>query len=238
MIEHIPLKFTHEGADLIGQIVKPEGQGPFPAVLVKASAFGLGEHSLRSARRLAELGYLAVATDMYGGGAFFANPETAGDSFAHLMGNPALARARSVAWVEAASGLADVDANRVAAIGYCFGGKCVLELARAGADVKAVVSFHGLLSTASPAQAGAIKGEVVAYCGARDLFAPVEQIEGFRLEMEAAGARYQITTFGEAAHSFTDPEAAKSGRPGIAYHALSDSQSWAGTVALLDSVLS
>ncbi len=131
-----------------------------------------------------------------------------------------------------------MDAQRVAAIGYCFGGFCVLELARAGADVKAVVSYHGLLSTSLPAQRGAIKGEVVVYTGAKDPHAPHEHVEALRKELDAAEAHHQITVFSEAFHSFTDPDADALGMPGIAYNALADRVSWAGTLAVLEAVLS
>jgi dienelactone hydrolase len=231
------LAFSHEGDQLEGRIALPEGDGPFPAVLVMANAFGLGDHMCQVARRLADIGYVGIATDMYGGGALSKDMAGAGPLYTKVMSNPSLVRARTLAWLEAARAHSKVDAGRIAAIGYCFGGMCVLELARSGADVKAVVSFHGLLSTPAPAQPGAITCEVVAYCGAKDPFAPLAQIETFRQEMETAQARHQITIFGEAAHSFTDPDAQTAGRPGIEYHALSDHLSWAGTVALLAALL-
>ena len=143
----------------------PDGTGPFPAVLVMASAYGLDEQVRNTARQLVALGYAAVATDMYGGGAYYPDPSQAGAPFNAVMASPELTRARVVAWFDAVAALPQVDAAEVAAIGYCFGGRCVLELARSGADVKAVVSYHGLLTTDRPAVSGAIKGDVVAYCG-------------------------------------------------------------------------
>lgn len=232
-----PLPLHHQGADLIGQMIVPDGPGPHPAVLVMYSAYGLGDHVQNSARRLAAEGYLAVCTDMYGGGKYYPVPDDAGPDFMAIMANPELLRARCAAWFDAVAALPDVDSQRIAAIGYCFGGKCVLELARSGADVKAVVSYHGVLTTHAPAAPGAIKGHVAAWCGALDPFAPLADIDGLRAELEAAGARYDVITLGKVAHSFTDPDAAKAGRPGIEYDALADKVSWAGTLALLDGVL-
>ena len=154
-----------------------------------------------------------------------------------LLSAPELLRTRTVDWFETLAALPNVDRNRIAAIGYCFGGQCVLELARSGADIKAAVSYHGLLTTPMPAQPGSIKGEVAIYTGAQDPYAPPEHVNGIRAELIAAGAKYQITEFGEAGHAFTDPNAAVAARPGIAYHALADAISWAGTVALLNATI-
>ena len=232
-----PFPLTNAGTGLVGQLIRPEGQGPFPAVLVMASAHGLGRHVKQAAERLAAQGYLALCTDMYGGGAYYPNPADAGGDFAAIMAQPQPLRERCRAWFDALAAHPLADPARIAAIGYCFGGKCVLELARSGADVKAVVSFHGVLTTHAPAAAGAIKGEVAAICGAEDPFAPLADIDALRDELEAAGARYGITTFGKVAHSFTDPDAAKADRPGIAYDERADRLSWAGALALLEETI-
>lgn len=228
----------HEATALEGLAALPDGDGPFPTVLVMHSAYGIGDHVKQSADRLAALGFAAIATDMYGDGVDHSDLEATSKAFGVLHETPEKIRARAVAWFDAAAALPFVDASRIAAIGYCFGGQCVLELARSGADVKAVVSYHGLLTTPRPAAPGTIKGEVVAYCGARDPYAPLDHIDALRDELTAAGARYQITIFGDAAHSFTDAIAAAAANlPGIEYHALSDRLSWAGTVALLEEVV-
>jgi dienelactone hydrolase len=125
----------------------------------------------------------------------------------------------------------------IAAIGFCFGGQCVLELARSGADVKAVVSFHGLLSTSMPATPGAIQGQVAIYTGAKDPYAPAEHVTALQQELTAAGARFQVMVFSEACHAFTDPNAAALGREGIAYDLIADHVSWAGTIALLETTI-
>jgi dienelactone hydrolase len=227
------LGLQHEGASLEGRLFHPAARGPHAAVLIMPTAVGPGEHVFEQARRLVALGYVALVADMYGGGAHHADPKAAGASFTALLAAPELARARVVAWYELLKAVAEVDAARVAAIGYCFGGKCVLELARSGADVKAVVSFHGLLTTTMPATPGTIHGEVAIYTGTQDAYAPRADIDAVRQELTAAGARWQLTEFGSAAHAFTEPKAASYGRPGIAYDALADRSSWAGMVALL-----
>lgn len=232
-----PIHFVHQGAPLEGLVLHPEGEGRFPAVLVMANAYGLGNQVRNSARSLAALGYVAVVTDMYGGGLHIEDHAKVGDAMGLLVSAPEVLRARVVAWYEAAKAVPQVDPARIAAIGYCFGGKCVLELARSGADVKGVVSYHGLLTTDLPVASGTIKAHVMAFCGALDPYAPLRHIEGLRAELEAAQSQHTITIFGNAAHSFTDVSAGDDPSRGIAYHALSDRLSWAGTLALLETVL-
>ena len=231
-----PIACEHEGVKLRGLVAVPPGQGPFPAVMVMHSALGIGHMVQDIAQRLAALGYLAVATDMYGEQADLSAPEKAGEHYMALLQAPERLRARTALWFDTVAARADVDAARIAAIGYCFGGKCTMELARSGRDVKAAVSYHGLLTTHAPARPGDIKGEVVAWCGARDPFGPPDETVAFRQEMVAAGANWQITEWGKVAHGFTDPKA-EGGVPGIEYDAIADKVSWAGTVALLDLTL-
>lgn len=227
----------HAGAELHGQLALPAGAGPHPAVLVMHNAFGLGGHMQEIALRLAEEGYVALASDMYGGGLFHADSESTAKSFMPLMQTPGLLRGRITAWFDHMKTLPGVDAQRTGAIGYCFGGQCVLELARSGADAKAVVSYHGLLTTAQRAAPGAVKAYVAAYTGARDPYAPYDQVQALREEMIAAGALWQITEFGEVYHAFTDPEAGQQPVPGLAYNPLAEKVSWAGTLALLESLV-
>jgi dienelactone hydrolase len=226
----------HTNAVLEGQLAVPNSPGPHPAILVMPNAHGLGDQVRDVARQLAELGYIALATDMYGGGVFHTDAKATGGAVAPLWADPQLLRSRVVAWFETLSALPDVDRSRVAAIGYCFGGLCVLELARSGADLKAVVSFHGILKTTLPARPGAVRAQIAVYGGAKDPYAPAEQVEAFRQEMIAAGARWQIMTFGEASHAFTDPTSTSSSIPGLAYDEMAHRVSWSGTLALLEQV--
>ena len=228
---------NHAQATLQGQLAVPSSAGPHPAILVMPNAHGLGDQVRETASRLAELGYIALATDMYGGGVFYTDVKATGAAISPLWADPQLLRSRVVAWFETLCALPDVDRSRVAAIGYCFGGLCVLELARSGADVKAVVSYHGILKTALPARPGEVRAHIAVYTGAKDPYAPADQVEAFRQEMITAAARWQIMTFGEAYHAFTDPTSMSSSVPGLAYDEIAHRVSWAGTLALLEQTL-
>jgi len=187
------VRLDHAGTGLIGRLATPHAAGPHPVVLVFPSALGLGDHALEMAQALADAGYLGLGVDMYGEGAFssYTDADATGSKFAALTADPSLLRERANAWLDHARGLPGADPQRIAAIGYCFGGLCVLELARSGADLKALVSYHGILKTGRPAAPGTIKAEVVAYCGGRDPYAPLADIDGLRDELEAAGAGHQ-----------------------------------------------
>lgn len=238
MTELRAMAFKHDGVELVGQIAIPDTPGPHPAVMVMHTAMGLGEMMRERVRRLVQLGYVGVATDMYGGGVdCHTDPKSGGELMKELINPPQRLRARLAAWYEQVKARPEVDAQRVAAIGFCFGGMCVLELARSGADVKAVVSFHGLLSTAMPAAPGSIQGQVAVYTGGKDPYAPAEHVRALQQELAAAGARFHTTVFSEALHGFTDPKAATLGREGIAYDPIADQVSWAGTVALLEATI-
>ena len=234
--EHV--EFEHNGTPLRGYAARPDGTEPAPAVLVMHSALGVAHQvNEAAARKLAERGYLAVCTDMYG--AHLAEPsiEEAGSAYAANLADPEKQRARAVAWFDAVAARPDVDAERVAAVGFCYGGFTVLELARSGANLKAAISYHGTLGTHARAEPGAIQGHVVAYCGAWDPYAPLDDVDDLRREMIDADVRnYQITVFGAAGHGFTDPDAARLSLDGVAYDALSNELSWTGTLVLLQHV--
>lgn len=232
-----PIHCEHDGVALKGFFAAPAGDGPFPTVMVMHSALGLRHQVDEKVRLLADLGYLAVATDMYGADADTSSPEAAGEHFMDLVQNTAKLRARAVAWRDAIAARSDCDDSRIGAIGYCFGGKCVLELARSGADVKAVSSFHGVLSTDMPAQPGIVRAITAAYCGTTDPYAPIADIDALRSELSAAGVNFQIMEFGGVAHGFTDPSAAELGQDGVRYDSRADRISWAGTLALLEAEL-
>ena len=220
-----PIELEHEGTHLRGYAALPDAPGPSAAVLVMHSGLGIA-HEMNEpvAQRLAAEGYVAVCTDMYGVGRTFNENDNAPDK----------QRARTVAWFDTIAARPDVDDERVAAVGHCYGGTTTLELARSGANVKAAVSYHGTLTTHAKAEPGAIRGHVVAYCGARDPMAPPEDIDTFHQEMRDAGvSNYQITVFGAAAHGFTDPDAAALNMDGVRYDALSNDLSWNGTLVLL-----
>ena len=223
----------HAEVQLESFVEAPSGPGPFPAVLLFPGATGPGESFRATARELASRGYLVFGIDMYGVEADLSTAEAAGGYFQELLGAPQVLRARVVAWFEAVRDHPGVDGSRVSAIGYCFGGKCVLELARSGADLRSVTSFHGLLKTHEPARPGGVKAHVAIWSGGRDPYAPIEDYEEVRREFDAAGAEYQATLFAWAAHSFTDPDH-DGFAPGIEYDRLAHRISWSATVALLE----
>jgi dienelactone hydrolase len=235
MTELQTLTYTHDGVTLHGQLAMPAGSGPHPGVMVMYDARGLGEQVRRSALRLAAAGYAALATDMYGGGQFHAKASGAGSIFLELQKNPQRLRGRVMAGFSALRGVANVAADRIGAIGYCFGGQCVLELARMGAPARAVVSLHGLLTSQLPARAGEVKAKVLVLNGARDPYVPPEHVVAFQSEMNDAGVDWQLTHYGEGLHAFTEPGAGEMGvASGVRYDAVLDRLSWAQATAFLD----
>lgn len=198
-----------------------------PGVLVVHEADGVGAHVKRRAEMLAELGYVALAVDMFGDGRTAGNLPDAIAMMHVVMDDPRVWRGRIGAALAALCALSDVDATRVGAIGYCFGGSTVLELARTGADVRAVVSFHGGLDTAHPEDAERIKGKVLICTGGADPFVPRERVDETQDRLAAAGVDYQVITFGGAKHSFTNRDVGAMGNPALAYDERSDRRSWA-----------
>ncbi len=230
------MECTHDGVVMDAFVAVPKGEGPHPAVAMFPGATGTGPTFEKRVREMADNGYLAVAWNVYGKGADLSSPEAAGALFMDLLAKPDVLRARVTACFDAMAARPDVDATRIAATGYCFGGKCVLELARGGADARAVVAYHGLLETHAPAQVGEVTAQVVAWCAGQDPYAPVEHLDGFMKEMADAGVSHQVTLFSDAQHSFTDPDH-EGIQPGIAYDPVCDAVSWAGTLALFGEVL-
>lgn len=231
------LDYEHEGVVLKGELALPAGPGPHPGLLVMHDAHGLNDLVRRRALTLAEMGYAALATDMYGGGKLFTGQTEVGPSFQALQDDPQLLRGRVLAAFEALRAHPQVDPTRAGAIGFCFGGQCVLELARSGADARAVISFHGLLHTAQPARAGEVKAKVLVLTGARDPYVPAAAVEALQRELAAAGADWQLTVYGDGWHAFTDPNPKKAEVPGVRYDPLLDRLSWAQASAFLDAAL-
>jgi dienelactone hydrolase len=181
--------------------------GQRPGVLVVHEWTGLGEHPKNSARKLAELGYIALAVDMYGGGKVTEDTKEAAALSSHIKKNPDLARARFTAAMDFLKNHRVCDPDRIAAIGYCFGGTVVLEMARSGVDLDGVVSFHGGLKSALPENKRTIKAKILVCHGADDPHVPAEEVAAFQEEMRQAGADWQFNAYGGAVHSFTNPAA-------------------------------
>jgi dienelactone hydrolase len=228
-----PFRYHDAGTELIGELHQPE-RGDGRGVLVVHEADGIGGNVRRRCALMAELGYVALAADLYGGGRSLDGDDmrAAVDGF---RAEPERFRNRVCAGLDALASLADPD--RLVAIGYCFGGTAVLELARSGAPLRAVASFHGLLTTRAPAQAGAIRARVAAYTGAKDPLVPPEDIAAFQAEMAAADADWQLTIYGQAWHSFTNVGVKDSPDPRMGYDPEADADSWASALRFLDSAL-
>jgi dienelactone hydrolase len=229
------IEYTFDGIRLVGQMAVDDSRpGKRPAVLVAHEGNGLGNHPKNSARKLAELGYVAFALDYYGDGKPLA-PEEVGARFGELAGDPSRTRAIGTAGLEVLLASEYADASRVAAIGYCFGGTLSLELARGGADLVAVVGFHSGLSTTRPDDAADIRGKVLVCIGSEDPIIPPEQRHAFEAEMRAAGVDWRMHLYGGAVHSFTNPEADGS-MAAIKYDRRADERSWRSMLDLFAEV--
>lgn len=226
-----------DGLDLVGQLFLPPGPGVYPGVLVFPEAFGIGPHSLARAARLADLGYAVLACDLHGGGRYIADLAEAMAAVQPLFDDPLRARARAAAALAALAARPEVDAERIAAVGYCF--PMPLELARSGARLKAVAGFHTSLATRLPAQSGAIRGSTVVCIGSDDPFITAADRTAFEAEMRGAGVDWQLQVYGNTVHSFTNPAADAQHRPeAIRYSATVDRQSWHAMLSLFDQTLS
>ncbi len=227
-IETRAVEYRQGDTRLVGYLARPaEVKGPLPGVLVVHEWMGLNDYAKRRAEQLAELGYVALAADIYGDGKVAADVAEAKALSTQYKSDRALLRARTAAGLEALKAQAGVDPLQVAAIGYCFGGTAVLELARSGADLAGVVSFHGGLDTPKVQDARQIRAKVLALHGADDPYVPAAQVAAFEDEMRAAGVDWQLIAYGGAVHGFTNPANGSDNSKGAAYNAKADQRSWA-----------
>ena len=226
-MQEIDLPYQADALNMNGKLFVPEGTGKHPAVLVFPEAFGLGEHAISRARRLAEMGYVALACDLHGGRRMIEDLEEVMPIINALRAEAPRIRARTDPALAALVARPEVDAARIGAIGFCFGGTMALELARGGANVAAVVGFHAGLATSQPEDAAAIQGRVLVCIGADDPGIPAEQRAAFEEEMRIGGVAAQIMVYGGVVHSFTNEHADRLGRPEFArYDAEADRHSW------------
>ena len=226
-----PVAYAAQGVTLKGYYAYDDARpGKRPGVLVVHEWWGHNEYARKRARMLAELGYAALAVDMYGDGKQAMHPDDAGKFSSEVMKSFDTAKARFEAAEDFLKKQPTVDPARIGAIGYCFGGAVVLNMARQGADLKAVASFHGNLSAVKPAEAGKVKAKIRVYNGADDKFIPAEAIEAFKKEMTDAKADFKFINYPGAVHSFTNPEATEHGKKfnlPLAYNEKADKESWA-----------
>jgi dienelactone hydrolase len=221
-----PVEYNHNGTVLEGYLAYDDAvKGKQPGVLVVHEWWGLNDYVRGRVEKLAKLGYVAFALDMYGKGIWTKEPQKAKELSGHLRGKPIM-RQRASAGLEILRNNSRVDPGRIAAIGYCFGGTTVLELAYSGADLAGVVSFHGGLTAAKVDDRNRIKARFLICHGADDGFISAEAIQAFQDGMRESGADWQMIYFGGAVHSFTNPAADQVGIKGIAYNKKADERSW------------
>ena len=232
------IEYTLGGQRFVGYLaVDDTTAGTRPGVLVGPEGGGLVELTRSIARRLAAAGYAAFAMDYYGDGLALADMNEVMARLGPWMANPTGIREIAAAALAVLAGQAETDPARLAAIGYCFGGTTALELARSGAELKAVVGFHSGLGTARPADAARIKAKVLVNIGVDDPIIPPEQRLAFEKEMSEAGVDWRMNLYGGAGHSFTNPDVGALGRPGFAYHEPTDRRSWAAMMEMFGETL-
>ena len=213
--------------------------GKRPGVLVVHEWWGLNDYARKRATMLAELGYTALAVDMYGNGKTTEHSADADAFTKEVTQNLAVERARFQAALDLLKAQPTTDPARIAAIGYCFGGGVVLQMAREGINLAGVASFHGSLGTERPAKKGAVKAKVLVLHGADDPFIPNEQIAAFEQEMKQAGVDYRFIAYPGATHGFTNPDADRLGAANkmpIKHHPQADQQSWAEMQSFLTRI--
>jgi dienelactone hydrolase len=214
---------------MIGYVAYDENiEGTRPAVIVLHEWWGLNDYPKMRARELAKLGYIAMAMDMYGNGQTANNPDEAKKMSAPFYQNPEMAKQRLDAAIARLKFFSQADSNKIAAIGYCFGGGILLNSARLGEDIKGVVSFHGSL-VGTPADKNLLKADILVCHGAADTFVPQAQVDQFKKQMDSIGARYTFKSYEGATHAFTNPDAdakAKQFNMPISYNPVADSASW------------
>jgi len=226
-IVETPVVYEHDGTTFEGFLAHDSAiDGPVPGVLIVHQWMGLSDNERMRARMLAEMGYVAFALDVYGQGVRPANTQEASEEAGKYYADRGLFRERVRLGLERLRAVEKVDDERVVAIGYCFGRTAVLELARSGADVAGVVSFHGGLETPDPSDAENVRTSILVCHGAVDPYVPMEQVAGFVDEMEAADVDYQLVMYAGAVHAFTQKGAGDDPAQGAAYDPMADRRSW------------
>jgi dienelactone hydrolase len=223
-----PVEYKHGDLTLKGYLALDDSiKGKRPGVLVVHEWWGLNDHARRQADRLAELGYVAFALDMFGDGAATDDPHEARELTGRFRNDKKLLVDRARAGLDVLLKDERVDPKRIAAIGYCFGGSAVLQLALSGADLAGVVSFHGGLGGIEYQPGTTVKAKILILHGADDPLIPAEQIAEFQDTLRKAGADWQMVYYGNAVHSFTNEKADGVGMKGVAYHKPTADRSWA-----------
>jgi len=216
-------------------------KGERPGVLIVHEWWGHNKHARDKARMLAKEGYVAFAVDMYGDRKNAEHPDDAGKFSSAVAGNMPLAKARFIAAMDTLKEQPYVESDKLAAMGYCFGGGVVLNMARMGVELKGVSSFHGSIATKNPAKKGDIKTRIMVFNGEADPFVKAEQITALKAEMEAAEADFIFVNYPGAKHSFTNPDADATGKKfnlPLEYNAAADEDSWQKNLAFFKEIFS
>jgi dienelactone hydrolase len=233
MIKTSVLTYEADGVRMMGYLAVDDARvGERPAVLIAPEAPGLDDYNRERCRRMAALGLAALAIDFNGEGFVFTDRERMMSNVQTFMAEPLRIRARAEAALAALRSQSGVDAARMAAVGYCFGGSVVLELARGGADLKAVVAFHAGLSTARPQDASNIRAKILVCNGADDPIVPAEQRLTFEREMTAGKVDWRLYLHGGVGHAFTRRGSEALGLPGFGYDKSADERSWQAMLEL------
>jgi dienelactone hydrolase len=231
------ITYDYGGVTFKGHLAWDEAaSGKRPGVLVLHEWWGLNDYARKRAEQLASLGYVAFAGDMYGEGKSTEHPNEAGQFATEVRKNVPVWQGRAQAALKVLADQPQVDASRLAAIGYCFGGSTALQLAYTGADLKAVVTFHAALPAPDATQAKAIRAKVLVNHGAADKFVPEEAAAKFRAALEEAKVDYAMVYYGGAVHSFTVRDIGQKNVPGLAYNAQADQRSWQYMLELFGEV--
>ena len=229
MLKEENVTYMSDGVALKGFVVYDESKlGKRPAILVVHEWWGLNEYVKNRARKLAALGYIAMAVDMYGDGKTASNPQQAQEMASPFYKNPQLAKTRLDAALDKVKEFKETDATKIAAIGYCFGGSVLLNSAKLGADLKGVVSFHGGLSGV-PANKELLKAKILVCHGAADKFVSESDVVNFKNSLDSIGADYTFKIYANATHAFTNPDATETGKKfnmPIEYNETADKASW------------
>lgn len=234
------ITYTSDSVTMNGFVVYDENiTGARPAILVVHEWWGLNDYSKMRARELAKLGYIAMALDMYGEGKTADNPDDAGKLAGPFYEDPIMAKARFDAALNKLKTYSQTDASKLAAIGYCFGGTQVLNMANLGEDLKAVVSFHGGLKVVPPDKS-TLKANILVCHGGADPFVPQEEVAHFRKQMDSIQANYTFKVYEGSTHAFTNPNATAMGENfniPIKYNAVADTSSWKDMKSFLEKTL-
>ena len=235
MTRETPVGLEFEGEELEGVLVSRRDNARRPGIIIFPTIMGVTDLELGFARQLVHLGYTGFVADLYGKQFRGASRETLSNELKRLRSDRASLRKRLLAIVECVRELDAIEADRIVAIGYCFGGQCALDLARSGADIAGVASFHGLFDPPGlPPQP--IKAKVVAFHGWDDPMVPPEAVVALGQELTQAGADWQIHAYGNVAHGFTNPNAAKLEIDGVRYNALAAERSWTSLINFLEEL--